>query len=87
MCYGLPVWCSFQYAIGYFAGSNGNGGGGRRKGKSRRQQTFVGPMDHSYRVVNGNMAEASHNAPEYRGNGNGHHVELAPKEAVAAPVR
>src|SRR5450432_76702 len=29
-----------------------NGGGGRRKGKQRRQQTFVGPMDHSYRVVN-----------------------------------
>lgn len=36
---------------------NGNGGGGRRKNKGRRQQTFVGPMDHSYRGANGNVAD------------------------------
>jgi hypothetical protein len=68
---------------------NGNGGGGRRKNKQRRQQTFVGPMDHSYRVVNGNMADAPHVVPEYRGgNGqNGHHVEAAPREVVVAPIR
>jgi hypothetical protein len=34
------------------------GGGGRRKNKQRRQQVFVGPMDHSYRVANGNVADA-----------------------------
>lgn len=34
------------------------GSGGRRKNKQRRQQIFVGPMDHSYRVVNGNVADA-----------------------------
>jgi hypothetical protein len=38
---------------------NGNGnGGGRRKNKGRRQQVFVGPMDHSYRGgANGNVAD------------------------------
>ncbi len=69
--------------------SNGaNGGGGRRKGKQRRQQTFVGPMDHSYRVVNGNTADAPHSNMEFRGNGqNGHFVEPAPREPVVVPVR
>lgn len=39
---------------------NGNGGGGRRKNKGRRQQVFVGPMDHSYRGgANGNVADPS----------------------------
>jgi CheY-like chemotaxis protein len=40
-------------------GNNGNGNaGGRRKNKGRRQQVFVGPMDHSYRGgANGNVAD------------------------------
>jgi hypothetical protein len=68
-------------------GGNGSNGGGRRKGKQRRQQTFVGPMDHSYRVVNGNTADSPHSS-EFRGNGgNGHYVETVPKEPVVAPVR
>jgi hypothetical protein len=70
------------------AASNGANGGARRKGKPRRQQTFVGPMDHSYRVVNGNMADSGHSNGDYRGNGqNGHYAEPAPKEAPAAQVR
>ncbi len=68
--------------------NNGGSGGGRRKGKQRRQQTFVGPMDHSYRVVNGNTADAPHSAAEFRGNGhNGHYVDTLPKDPVVAPVR
>jgi hypothetical protein len=68
--------------------NNGGGGGGRRKGKQRRQQTFVGPMDHSYRVVNGNTADAPHSAAEFRGNGhNGHYVDTLPKDPVVVPVR
>jgi hypothetical protein len=50
--------------------NNGNGDGGRRKNKGRRQQTFVGPMDHSYRVANGNVADSSNhqqNNGEFRG--------------------
>jgi CheY-like chemotaxis protein len=71
--------------------NNGGGGannGGRRKGKQRRQQTFVGPMDHSYRVVNGNTADAPYSMAEFRGNGhNGHFVDTAPKDPVVVPVR
>jgi CheY-like chemotaxis protein len=68
--------------------NNGGGGGGRRKGKQRRPQTFVGPMDHSYRVVNGNTADAPHSAAEFRGNGhNGHYVDTLPKDPVVVPVR
>jgi hypothetical protein len=68
--------------------NNGSNGGGRRKGKQRRQQTFVGPMDHSYRVVNGNTADAPHSAMESRGNGqNGHFVEPLPRDPVVAPIR
>ena len=53
--------------------NNGNGANAnnRRKGKARRQQTFVGPMDHSYRTVNGNTADGGHGMPDYRNNGNG----------------
>jgi hypothetical protein len=73
--------------------NNGGNSGGRRKGKQRRQQTFVGPMDHSYRVVNGNTADMPYSATEFRGNGqnghfqNGHFAESAPKEPVAVPIR
>lgn len=51
---------------------NGNGqqgGGGRRKGKQRKQQVFVGPMDHSYRIANGNIADSPPSTIELR-NGN-----------------
>ncbi|WP_446745526.1 response regulator [Silvibacterium acidisoli] len=50
----------------------GGGGGGRRKSKPRKQQVFVGPMDHSYRVSNGNVADAPPSTIELR-NGNLHH--------------
>jgi hypothetical protein len=56
---------------------NGNGqqGGGRRKNKQRKQQVFVGPMDHSYRTVNGNVADSPPSTIELRNgniNGGGH---------------
>jgi CheY-like chemotaxis protein len=69
-------------------GGSGGNNGGRRKGKQRRQQTFVGPMDHSYRVVNGNTADAPYSLAEFRGNGhNGHFVDAVPKDPVVVPVR
>ena len=55
-----------------FFQKNGNGqqgGGGRRKGKQRKQQVFVGPMDHSYRIANGNIADSPPSTIELR-NGN-----------------
>lgn len=68
----------------------GNGSGGRRKGKQRRQQVFVGPMDHSYRVANGNLADAPPSTIELRGhvsNGNGFYQEAAPLEMTPVVVR
>ncbi len=44
-------------------------GGGKRKGKQQRgPRSFVGPMDHSYRAVNGNYADAPPSTIETHGN-------------------
>lgn len=72
-------------------GSGGNGqGGSRRKNKPRRQQVFVGPMDHSYRTANGNVADSSPSTIEYR-NGNMpngfHHPAEPVVESAPVPVR
>jgi hypothetical protein len=78
--------------------SNGNGpkqaSGGRRKGKQqRRQQVFVGPMDHSYRMVNGNVADNGHQQNhnyEFRGmphSGFYGEQDVFSMPAIAAPVR
>jgi hypothetical protein len=59
---------------------NSNGQQQRRGGKQRRPKVFVGPMDHSYRAVNGNYSDAPPSTIElqrgmtnahYNGNGNG----------------
>ena len=44
---------------------------GRRKDKQRGPRTFVGPMDHSYRAVNGNVADAPPSTIPL--SSNGHH--------------
>ncbi len=55
-------------------GNNANGGGFKRKGgggggkQQRGPRSFVGPMDHSYRVVNGNFADAPPSTIESHGN-------------------
>lgn len=62
-------------------GPRGNGQQ-RRGNKQRRPKVFVGPMDHSYRAVNGNYADAPPSTIElqrgmtnvhYDGNGNGNY--------------
>jgi hypothetical protein len=68
------------------------GGGGRRKNKQRRQQVFVGPMDHSYRAVNGNIADTPPSTIEFRngnvhGNGYSGGEPLAMWEPPPAPIR
>jgi CheY-like chemotaxis protein len=83
----------------HFQDANGNGGA-RRKGKfGRRGPTgFVGPMDHSYRTVNGNVADGPPSTMDYRtanGNSNGNvvsrsdYAELDPVTTLRedAPVR
>jgi hypothetical protein len=43
---------------GNSVGFSGQGSGmGKRKGKQRGPREFVGPMDHSYRTVNGNVSD------------------------------
>jgi CheY-like chemotaxis protein len=50
-------------------GGFGNGGGGRRnKKRSGGGRQFVGPMDHSYRAVNGNYAENPPSTIQVNGN-------------------
>jgi ActR/RegA family two-component response regulator len=65
---------------------NGNGGGGfKRKGKQgggqRKERSFVGPMDHSYREVNGNFADPSASTIPANGfarKGHRHHGDSQP---------
>jgi hypothetical protein len=82
-----------QQANGHSNGQSNGQGGSRRKTKPRRQQVFVGPMDHSYRVANGNMADAPASTMDYRpnvngnGNGNGYFSEPVHAETAAAAVR
>ena len=81
----------------FFKNNNGNGqhqgggGGGRRRNKQRRERVFVGPMDHSYRTVNGNVADSPPSTIEFRNgniNGNGYHAENAASwEPPPPPVK
>ena len=58
---------------GSFKRKGGSGGGGGFGGKQRSQgpRSFVGPMDHSYRVVNGNFAETPPSTIEPNGSHGG----------------
>lgn len=82
------------YGSGSEAGYDNNGNGGaRRKGKFARR-SFVGPMDHSYRVANGNVADTSHSTMDYRnvngnvlGRGEAREIEAVPQVREDAPTR
>jgi hypothetical protein len=60
---------------------------GKRKPKQQRgPREFVGPMDHSYRVANGNVADGSNSTIPTAGNGHqSYYADLY--AAPAAPVR
>ncbi len=59
---------------------------GKRKSKQRGPREFVGPMDHSYRTVNGNVADGPPSTIHMPGsNHNGYYSE--PYAATPAPVR
>ena len=44
---------------------------GKRKGRQKGPRTFVGPMDHSYRAANGNVADGPPSTIPVAGNGHG----------------
>jgi hypothetical protein len=61
---------------------------GRRKGRQKGPRTFVGPMDHSYRAVNGNVADGPPSTIPVSGNGHGGaYYPDAYANAQATPVR
>jgi hypothetical protein len=60
---------------------------GKRKGKQKGPREFVGPMDHSYRVVNGNMADGPASTIQITTNGHNSHYQDVYTPAPAAPIR
>ena len=76
-------------------GSNGHGGGGKKRKQQKGPRQFVGPMDHSYRVANGNIADGPPSTIPFQGNGHGAYYNdpppprgsVAPAIAADAPTR
>jgi hypothetical protein len=60
----------------------------KRKNKQRGPREFVGPMDHSYRAMNGNVADAPASTIQITSNGHGSYFpELYQAPAPPAPIR
>jgi hypothetical protein len=60
--------------VGYSPGNGQAGGQGKRKSKQRGPREFVGPMDHSYRAVNGNISDGP--ASTIPTSSNGHYQDI-----------
>ena len=77
---------AFNNGANYGNNTGGGGGGFKRKGKQgpRKDRSFVGPMDHSYREVNGNFADSPPSTIQINGGGFGrkgghrHHGDSQP---------
>jgi len=65
-------------------GNNINGHSqGKRRSRQKGVREFVGPMDHSYRAVNGNVSEGPPSTIQMPGN---HHAGYYPDVYMPAPV-
>lgn len=62
-------------------------GQGKRKNKQRGPREFIGPMDHSYRTVNGNVADGPPSTIPIAGNNHGGYYADAYAQAAPAPAR
>jgi hypothetical protein len=60
---------------------------GKRKTRQKGPREFVGPMDHSYRVVNGNQADGPPSTIQMGSNGHGSHYQDSYVSPPTAPVR
>jgi hypothetical protein len=68
-------------------GSNGNGGGASKKRKQQKgPRQFVGPMDHSYRIANGNIADGPPSTIPFQGNGHGAYYNDGPSRGAITPT-
>jgi hypothetical protein len=74
--------------VGFSNPGNGNGQG-KRKNKPKGPREFVGPMDHSYRAVNGNVADGPPSTIQITSNNghNSHYQENYAPQSAAVPVR
>ena len=63
------------------------GGQGKRKGRQKGPREFVGPMDHSYRAVNGNVSDGPPSTIQITSNGHSNHYQENYVAQAAAPVR
>ncbi len=59
---------------------------GKRKGKQKGPREFVGPMDHSYRMVNGNVADGPPSTIQLSNNGHNSGYYQEPYQAQPAAV-
>ncbi len=59
---------------------------GKRKNRQRGPREFVGPMDHSYRAVNGNAAEGPPSTIQVPGNHAGYYPDVYVPQ-TPAPIR
>ena len=60
---------------------------GKRKGKQRGPREFVGPMDHSYRVANGNVSDGPPSTIQMMSNNGGAGYYSETYTPPAAPIR
>jgi hypothetical protein len=74
-----------QNGLSHQPGNTQGGSQGKRKGKQRGPREFVGPMDHSYRAVNGNIADGPPSTIQITSNSNGHGGGYY-QEAYSAPA-
>jgi hypothetical protein len=69
-------------------GNNASGmSQGKRKSKQRGPREFVGPMDHSYRTVNGNVADGPASTIQISNGHSSYHPDLYQPAAPVAPIR
>jgi hypothetical protein len=76
--------------VGYSPGNGQGNGQGKRKSKQRGPREFVGPMDHSYRAVNGNISDGPASTIPTSSNGHYQDVYQLPTPAAVrddAPTR
>jgi hypothetical protein len=60
---------------------------GKRKGRQKGPREFVGPMDHSYRIVNGNVADGPPSTIQITSNGHNGHYQDAYVQPPPVAVR
>ncbi|MGP8173993.1 MAG: response regulator [Terracidiphilus sp.] len=60
---------------------------GKRKGRQKVPREFVGPMDHSYRAVNGNISDGPPSTIQITSNGHNSHYQEVYVPEPAVPVR